>query len=86
MLDPNLAPADMVKSISLYIDKGIPPGDFIMAVLRNNLCEAFARADEINQVMLGHIVAWLYTNAPSNCWGNPEKVEAWLGYKREMRE
>lgn len=61
-----------------YIEKGIPPGSFVQAVLENDLEGAFGRADHINAQYIGQIVAWLYNFAPSPCWGSVEKVNAWL--------
>lgn len=61
-----------------YIEDRIPPGDFLLAALQNNLFEAVHRADPINAFFLADIVKWLWNHAPSTCWGSPEKVAAWL--------
>ena len=61
-----------------YIEGHHPMGHFGMAVMRNDLVEAIRRADAINPPLLPAIVFWLYNEAPSPCWGSPEKVEAWL--------
>jgi hypothetical protein len=61
-----------------YIDTGQPPGHFCEAVLRNDLKSAVMAADDDNIVALPLIVSWLYNNAPSICWGSPERVEAWV--------
>lgn len=71
-------PEHNLEGINLYIHKGILPGSFLQAVLRNDLQDACARADDINRRYLWNIVAWLYNHAPANCWGSPEKVAAWV--------
>jgi hypothetical protein len=54
------------------------PGDFLEAVLCNNLKEAVGRADDTNLPALPSLVGWLYNFAPSSAWGSPEKVTSWL--------
>lgn len=73
----NLIPDYMIGGIDRWIDHGIPPGDFLMAVLCNNLKEAVARADDVNVKLLPAYVSFFYNDAPSECWGSPEKVLAW---------
>lgn len=53
-------------------------GDFITAVLCNNLREALARADHLNQKVMFQIVSYCHNQIPGNCWGSPEKVKAWI--------
>lgn len=71
-------PRHIRGSLWRWATQGIPPGSFLQAVLRNDLRAACERADEINRVRLYDIVAWLYNSAPAECWGSPDKVEAWL--------
>ena len=61
-----------------YVEKRWRPGGFLTAVLSNDLKEAFGRADEKSRAGLFAIVKWLYNEAPSTCWGNSDRVEAWL--------
>lgn len=58
-----------------YIEERIRPGGFLAAVLRNDLMDAAVRADET--VDLRALVKWLYNHAPPDCYGSPEKFEAW---------
>jgi hypothetical protein len=71
-------PEHMRDGARLYIEHGIAPGGFMMAVLENNLAEAFGRADYVNTHCMASWVAWLYNDAPSSCWGSPERVAAWI--------
>jgi hypothetical protein len=78
----DLIPDYMLGAIERWIDHGIPPGDFLMAVLCNNLKEAVACADDTNVNLLPAYVSFFYNDAPSQCWGSPEKVLAWKLTKR----
>jgi hypothetical protein len=69
-----------------YLEHGIPPGSFLMAVLENNLKEAFARADDISVKELPGIVAWLYNMVPIDAWGSPEICRNYMEKKRKERE
>lgn len=70
---------DSTKSdIDRYVAVGCPPGDFLHAVLSNDLKESFARADEYNRDNLFSIVRYLYNEVPGLAWGSPEKVKLWL--------
>ncbi len=71
-------PQSTIRGIARYVEHGIPPGGFLTAVLENNLKESFARADEYNRRAMFDIVMLLYNYAPSNCWGSPERVAAWM--------
>lgn len=71
-------PQHMHGALERYIDKGIPPGGFLTAVLSNDLRNAVGRADAENRERIGDYVIYLYNDAPSVCWGSPEKVEAWI--------
>jgi len=66
-----------------YIENRIEGGGFLTAVLSNNLKEAIGRADNWNLETLLIIVCWLYNEAPSDCWGSPEKVSAWLKNEKQ---
>lgn len=81
--NPELCPASVRAAFLAYINQGVPPGDFVRACLENNLCEAFARADDDNRAAMAHIVAWLYWEMPSNLWKSHEAVQAHLIAMRE---
>ncbi len=71
-------PEHLHYGLMLYITQRISPGGFMTAVLSNDLREAFGRADEESRAGMFELVKWLYNKAPSNIWGTPERVEAWL--------
>lgn len=74
-------PHYMHGAIVRWIEDGIPPGDFLTAILSNNLRGACERADDTNRHFLFEYVFWFYNDAPSLCWGSSERVLAWRGTK-----
>jgi hypothetical protein len=73
-----MIPDYTLESLQNYVKHHMPPGDFLEAVLCNDLCEAFARADDNNIAAMFEIVQWVYCRVPSSAWRSKEKVEAWL--------
>ena len=73
-----LIPEYMVGGLRRYIEHGIRPGKFLEAVLSNNLYRAAVYGDETNVPLLGHYIKYLLNHASADCWGAPEKVEAWI--------
>ena len=74
-------PERMEPSIRRYIDDKVLPGDFLQAVICNDLKEAVGRADEENMDNLPAYAAYFYNEAPATCWGSPEKMKAWIESK-----
>lgn len=71
-------PEHMRDGFRLYIEKGIPGGSFMTAVLSNDLMRAFGRADDVNQVRMFDILVFLASEAPIGCYGSPEHVKDWI--------
>lgn len=85
MIDLERIPEHMHSAVTDYLKRGLEPGDFLRAVLENDLVQAFGRADTTN---LEHMFDWasfLYNEMPSNAWGSKEKVNAWMAARREDR-
>jgi len=78
-----LIPARTMSPMVKWVTVAQPTGDFLYAVLTNNLKEACNRADDENIEALYHIVCWLYNHAPLGCWGSVENVKGWQGWTRE---
>lgn len=70
-------PPQILEAFQAWFERGEVAGDFVMSVLRNDLQGAAMRADHENAPRLKEIVTYLNMEAPSPCWGSPEKVEAW---------
>ncbi len=71
-------PAHMQEAIRRYVVQGIQPGDFLTAVITNDLRNAVNRADETNLPLLKVYVQWFYNEAPSACWGSHEMMHEWM--------
>ena len=69
---------DMMAAIQRYVVDRLPPGDFLTAVICNDLKEAVGRADDDNLANLVAFVSYFYNEAPSSCWGSKAKMDAWL--------
>ena len=72
------------RAIDLYADKGVPTGDFLLAVLEHDLFDAFARADAENERDMREIIQYIYWNVPALCHGSPERVRTWIESHRPM--
>ena len=77
-------PEHTKQSIDDYVKHG-ECGDFLEAVLSNDLTEAVCRADFENLAALEAIVKYVYNHIPRVCWGSPEKVRAWREARRAER-
>ena len=71
-------PVYMHGAIIRYYEKGIPPGDFLTAVINNDLIEAISHADNKNINCLKAYIMWFYNQAPSGSWGYQNAVKDWL--------
>ncbi|MFI5222812.1 MAG: hypothetical protein ACHQX3_00985 [Nitrospirales bacterium] len=70
-------PDYMWDGLVAYITEGRPTGGFLQAIFSNNLKEACSKADGENQGIIYDYVHFLFNNAPSACWGSPERVAQW---------
>ena len=68
----------IVKSLARYINHGIRPGNFLEAVLKNNLTEAVLQADPNSLLILVPLVGLIYARAPAGCWGGKRQVDRWI--------
>ena len=79
-----MIPRAAKAGIDLYVDRGVPVGDFLYTVLTNNLFGAFERADEINKAHLESICTYIYSFTPAICHGSPERVTKWLELHKNL--
>lgn len=73
-------PGHMQHGARLYIERGIRPGSFLTAVICNDLFTTMEKADDINRHRLLDWCSFFYNEAPSDCYGSPEKFAAWCGH------
>ena len=71
-------PDRTLAGLKRYADQHVPTGDFLQAVLSNDLRGAFGRADDENLAALQAIVQYCHNELPSTCWGSPERYQAWI--------
>jgi len=75
---PEGFPKRFFDALERYAVQHVETGGFLRAVLENNLTVAVGVADQETVGELKQIVTFVYNRLPSNCWGTPDKVTAWL--------
>lgn len=73
-----MIPREMKESFDHYVNYGVPPGDFLEAVLSNNLMDAVGRADDNNRYLLHEICSYIYNEMPISSHGSREIVNKWM--------
>ena len=77
-VDYSILPIHMRDAAQRYLEKGIPPGDFLSSVLQNDLVSSFMRADPDNIREMDSWVRWLWDECPSEAWGNEDAYNNWI--------
>lgn len=77
---------NMMESIKAYVKEGRPVGNFLQAVICNDLKEAVGRADDENLQNIPAFVAYFYNETPMACWGSRERMRDWLDGKQKEKE
>jgi hypothetical protein len=63
----------------MYVKYHKPVGNFLKAVLQNDLRTAVCNADPDSYAALREIVLWVHNEAePGHCWGSPEAYTKWI--------
>jgi len=75
--------AEMVSALDRYIEEGLPPGEFLKAILENDFVGATVKADADNFANLPAYANFLYFEVPSAAWGSKEQVERWIAQFRK---
>jgi hypothetical protein len=71
-------PESMRGGVIRYVEQGIPPGHFLMAVFTNDFMEMARRADSENGRLFMDYAKLLANECPGDCWGSLEKVADWI--------
>lgn len=71
-------PEHILMGVYAYIEHRQSPGHFLQAVLSNDLFEAIGRADKEAVAALRELVVFIHCEVRSDCYGNRQKVSAWL--------
>jgi hypothetical protein len=77
-LSEYVVPYRLREGLVEYLAARRPTGDFLKAVLSNDLQDAALRADAVSEHYLVPLVRVLVHCAPANAWGSPAIVTAWL--------
>ncbi len=67
-----------LEALQRYRILGIKPGDFLTAVLNNDLIGAVGYADEENLAALPEIVRWVYNELPAGAWRTKANIDRWI--------
>ena len=77
-------PGYMQAGIVRYYEAGIKPGQFLCAVINNDLSKAIDYADDTNAKALKAYVVWFFNQVPIGSWGHASAVKDWVdGFKQQ---
>ena len=76
--DYPLIPSYMYEGVINYILYRVEPGDFLSAIIKNDLKGAVNLADDDNIRALAAYVRFFYNHTPADCWGGEDKFNAWV--------
>jgi hypothetical protein len=69
---------NIVAELERYARMHVPLGDFLRAVVENDLMNAIAHADADNKANLPAFAAYMYNEMPAASKGSPEAYQAWI--------
>ena len=78
MINYDTIPPMIMEGLKNYVERGIPTGGFLEAVLANDLMAAVGGADPNSMMALPSIVSYVYMELPSTCHGSYKVYRAWL--------
>lgn len=73
-----VVPDYILNSLDNYAKERIPVGDFLKAMLSNDLFQAVGRADPSCMASMKMIVTYIHCQLPGCCWGSPQHYKDWL--------
>ena len=71
-------PVSTRHHIDMYARERQPTGQFLKAVLSNDLFGAFREADHRNTVGMRAIVKYIYNHCAIACWGTEQQYVDWI--------
>ena len=73
-------PEYMARGVDRYISDCLQPGDFLTAVITNDLKKAVDRADDNNMKNIPAYIGYFYNETPVSCWGSEKNMTAWMAH------
>ena len=88
LITPNyeMLPEHCREGMRRYIENGTIPGNFLRAVICNDLVGVIGFADEVSKLVLADYVIFLRWEIPGKAWGSEEKMKAWAEARRTEAE
>jgi hypothetical protein len=83
-------PEHTLHQLRAYVENGDSMGDFLTAVMSNNLMRACQSGDEANLAALVELMSYVYVETPMLCHGSIEIVREWqklggrVGWQKEQ--
>ncbi len=71
-------PLENREPLVMWVLSGVEPGEFLQAVLVNDLRMAVVRASRTSMHGIVETVRWLISDAPSKCWGSEVNYHDWM--------
>ena len=75
--DGTLLPEYMLEGVIRFVLYGLRPGDFLCAMLQNDVRIALHHADGRNRSALATWLYWFERALPGQCWGTLARFETW---------
>lgn len=82
---PTIRPS-ILDALDLYAKEGRPVGNFLQAVLANNLLGAVGHADPVNSLVLRAITIYVHNELPHDCHGSPFVYDQHVGRMAKARQ
>ncbi|MCK9435013.1 MAG: hypothetical protein M0R32_09400 [Candidatus Cloacimonetes bacterium] len=71
-------PPHMLEDLNRYATDHVLSGNFLYALLSNDLSKSFSYADSETMNAMYDYVQYVFNYLPLQCWGSKEKVDDWL--------
>ena len=79
-------PESIRQSLCDYVHYGVPTGDFLRAVLRDNLFDSVMQADRNSLASLAAICRYISNAVPLCCYGDARIVDCHIAKGRELQK
>jgi hypothetical protein len=78
-IDWSLIPRRRREELARYIVNGVKPGRYLMAIVSNDLEDAYQQAiDKKEWKRVRNYMKFLYEFTPCGCWGSADYVDKWI--------